>query len=402
MAKIMYSYRARDIQGKETSGNMEAESVSDLINKLKAKNLILIKQSTGKMDKKEDIVGSVGMKDVLPFSHHLRTMYSAGVPILSGLEDLKHETANPYFAKVLDNICTSLKNGTSLSDSMAMYPHVFPKIYVAMTKVGEATGNLDIALDSLINYLERREETKGRIVSAMIYPVALSVAVTGLILLLLLFLLPRITKLYTDTGIDLPGPTKFLMAVSAFLWGNLLWLFLLAIGVGFFIYICRTNPQLKLKTDELMLRLPFFGDLMTKDAASAFCNTLASLQRSGVAINDSLKFCEDVVGNTYIKKKITELSRAIQEGERFPVAIKATGVFPSLVITMVKVGDESGKLDESLRKVCEFYDKEIPLAVKRFMQIMENMIIFGAGGAVLFIILATLMPIYKLIEIIRK
>ncbi len=403
MAKMIYSYKARDIQGNESTGSIEADSVADLMGKLRGKGLTLIKHSTtGSVSKKQEIVGAVKMKEIIPFTHHLRTMYGAGVPILAGLEDLRHETTNPYFSKILENICLSLKNGTALSDALTMYPKVFPKIYVAMAKVGEATGNLDLALDSLISYLERREETKGRLVSAMIYPIVMIFAVLCLVVILLTFLLPRITKLYTDTGIDLPGPTKFLMAISDFLIGNAIPLLALVGAIGFGIYMCRTNPTLKLKTDEFLLKVPFFGQLMIKDAAAAFCNTLSALQKSGVAVNESLKFCEEVVANTYLKKKIMELSRAIQEGERFPVALKNTGVFPSLVVTMVKVGDESGKVDESLRKVCEFYDKEIPMAIKRFMQIMENLIIFGAGGVVLFIILATLMPIYKLVQVIRK
>lgn len=404
--KITFSYRAVDIRGTEESGSMEADSQADLMMKLRNKGLTLVKCSaTGSVTKKQEVIGSVKIKEILPFSHHLRTMYSAGVPILSGLEDLKQETTNPYFAKVLDNITLALKNGSSLSDAMAAYPQIFPKIYIAMTRVGEATGNLDMALDSVIAYLERREETKGRIISALIYPVVLSMAVFMLILILLFFLLPRITKIYTDAGVKpdkLPGPTRFIIAMKDFLGDN--WMILLALGVLAFIglIVCRKQPNLRVKTDEMLLRVPFFGSLMLKDAASSFCNTLASLQRSGVSVNESLKFCEDVIANSFIKKKISDLTRSIQEGERFPIALKKTGVFPSLVITMVKVGDESGKLDASLKQVCEFYDREIPAAIKRFMQISESAIIFGAGGIVLFIILATLMPIYQLVTLMKK
>jgi len=405
-SKIIYSYRAVDIKGIETTGNMEADSQADLMQKLRNKGLTLIKCSaTGSMTKKQEVAGSVSIKEILPFSHHLRTMYSAGVPILSGLEDLKQETTNPYFAKVLDNITLSLKNGSSLSDAMAAYPQVFPKIYIAMARVGEATGNLDSALDSVIAYLERREETKGRIVSALIYPVVLCTAIFILVMILLFFLLPRITKVYEDAGVTpdkLPGPTRFVIGLKDLLVEQ----YPIILGVIFlgtiFLITCRKQQNLRIKMDEMLLKFPFFGSLMLKDAASAFCNTLSSLQKSGVSVNESLKFCEDVIANSFIKKKITDLTHAIQEGERFPVALKRTGVFPSLVITMVKVGDESGKLDASLKQVCEFYDKEIPAAIKRFMQLTESAIIFGAGGIVLFIILATLMPIYQLVTLIRK
>lgn len=403
MAKMIYSYKARDNQGNEHTGSLEADSVGDLINKLKGQGLILIKQTvTGETAKKAEVVGTVKMKEVLPFTHHMRTMYSAGVPLLSGLEDLKGETNNPYFAKIIDNLCLSLKNGSSLSDALSNYPQTFPKIYIALTRVGEATGNLDIAFESLINYLERREDTKGRLIGAMIYPATLIFAVTILILVLMLFLLPRIMGVYLQTGIELPLPTKILVAISNFLVTNILPILAIVSAIVGMIWYSRVNPVLRVKTDRWLLKLPVLGPLFVKDAASSFCNTMSALQKSGVDINESLTYCEEVITNHYLKKKIQQLSKAIQEGERFPVAMKATDVFPSLVVTMVKVGDESGKLDSSLKQVCEFYDREIPMAIKRFIQIMENLIVFGAGGVVLFIILATLMPIYSLVKILRK
>ncbi len=405
MAKTMYSYKARNNKGDEINSTMEAESIADLLSKVKAQNLTLVKYAVAKSTdapKKAEITGTVKMKDVLPFTHHLKTLYSAGVPLISGLEDLKGETSNPYFAQVLDNVCMALKNGSSLSDALAAYPKVFPKIYIALIRVGEATGNLDTALDSLIRFIERREETKGRLVSAMIYPVTLSFAVFCLILVLLLYLLPKIVQVYSDAGVLLPFPTRVIQGASNFLINNALILIVLAIAGVFMIIISRRNPGMRLTTDKWLLNLPLFGPLIIKDNASAFCSTLASLQKSGVDVSDSLGYCEEVLSNHYLKKKIQQVSKAIQEGERFSVAMKATEVFPSLVVTMVKVGDEAGKLDESLQKVCIFYDQEIPNSIKRFLQITENLIIFGAGGIVLFIIMGTLMPIYDLLKIVGK
>ena len=292
MAEKLYSYNARDNNGNEVKGSMEASSVADLMTKLRGQGLILVKHSISKTAAKQttEAIGAVGMKDIIPFTQHLRSMYSAGVPLLTGLEDLKNEAQNPQLAQILDNVCGSLKNGVSLSDALRNYPNTFPKIYIALAKVGEATGNLDVALESLVKYLKRRQETKGRLVGAMIYPAVLIVAVIGLILVLLTFLLPKIAKVYVDAGIDLPGPTKFLMAVSGFIVSNWLILtILLLIFIGFVIF-SRTNTQLRLTTDRWILKVPFFGTLLTKDAAATFSNTLSTLQKSGVEINESLGY----------------------------------------------------------------------------------------------------------------
>lgn len=402
-----FAYKARDKAGKEVKGKMRAESLAHLTLQLKEQGLTLIECLKGAEPAKARVpvataATKVKMKYIIPFTHHLKVLYGAGIPLITGIENLQKDAPHPSLKRLLENVKSSLEEGNSLSESFAKYPRTFPPIYIAIVRIGEATGNLDQVLGRVADFLERGQETKSRLTQAMIYPLVLGGAVFGLILLLLLFLLPRITDVFEKTNIELPTPTIMLRNISHFITGNILILGGAALALIIFLIMTRKVKALKQPTDKLLLKIPIFGTLLLKDAASSFSYTLSILYKSGVEINEALTYCQEITNNLHIRAMIEKAKVYIENGEPLAVALEDTKVFPPLVMTMVKVGDDTGKLDETLEKVCEFYDREIPIAIKNFMSLLEPAIIFGAGGIVIFIILATLMPIYKIIQVIGK
>ncbi len=399
-SKMVFTYKARNFGGQEVVGKQEASNMADLTIQLKEQGLILIK---GKKEKKKaaPIVlfeGKVPLKELIPFTHQMRILYAAGVPILAGLEDIKDVSKNPSMQRAIGNVCQTLKNGSSLSEAMSQHPKAFDKLYCGITQVGEATGKLDVALERLAHYLEKRLETGNRIKSAMIYPTMLCSAIGALVLLLLTVVLPSIMELFTNNNAVLPVPTQIVMFLSDWLTGNWPLLLIFMIASIICLVVGRRIPRTRHMMDFLMTKLPIFGTLVVKDAASAFSNTLATLYKSGINISDALVHCEEVVGNTYIKNGIHRARLAVEEGGALFESLRDTGTMPPLVISMIKVGEESGNLNETLEMVCKFYDEEIPRAIKTFMGLLEPTIIVVAGGLVAFIILATLLPIYTLMQ----
>lgn len=397
-----FTYQARDEFGKVVRGAMSAENEDILAGKLS--NLGYVLTRSRPIKEREKVVsppGRIKRRDIIMFTHHLSTIEASGISIRVGLRDLSEQTENEKFRKVIESLLRDVEGGATLSEAMDKHPRIFSELYVSMVRAGEATGALEDVLNRLAAQLEWQEETRGTITQALIYPVILFIAILGLITVILTFLVPRIMVIYTTANMPLPLPTRILITASNFLRGQwLLILTTLVIGVITYKLIGKT-PGGRLQIDRLKLKTPLFGELIRKMCASRFSHTLAGLYHAGVGITEALWIVEKVIGNTVMAQAIKNTRLRVSNGETIAESLRVSGEFQPLVTRMLAVGEETGRLDQTLSKVNEFYDREVPQAVKRLLTLLEPMIIIFAGIVVAFVLAATFLPLYQALSLIR-
>ncbi len=391
-----YLYKARDGRGKEVKGVVIAENESALSLTLERMNLYLV--SAKEVKKERESLRPVGVKrrDLITFTIHLSTSIEAGIAIITAIRDFAESTENQKFKEVLNDIVKQLEAGAFLSDAMSKYPRVFSELYVNILRAGEATGNVDMVLKDLVRFLEWQEELSAQVKQASIYPTFVISLIIGVITIMMTFTLPKFFPILKSFNVELPLPTKILMTVSSF-FARFWWAFL-GVIIGFVIIYMITNrtPEGKRFWDKIELGLPIFGSLNRKVALSRFSHYLSILYKAGIGIVQALYIVEKIVGNSIIAGEIKRVREGIVRGESLSEGLKKSKYFPPLVNRMIEVGEDTGKLDESLNKVSEYYDREVPAAIRRFFAILEPTMIVLLGGMVLFMALSIFLPMYRL------
>jgi type IV pilus assembly protein PilC len=338
--------------------------------------------------------------DLISFTVHLSTVLSAGVPILQGLDDMVEETENAYFSQVIRGVKNSIEEGSSISDAFAQYPDVFGDLYVAILRSGESTGRVDEVLKEITRFLEWQDELIGTVKQASTYPVIVLVAVSGLIGIMFTFVLPRFLTIFDDFNMALPLPTRIVIAISGF-FQNFWWLLLLLIIAAFFGYrAANRTTRGKAVIDKAKLRIPVFGDLVRKVALSRFSHYLATLFGAGVNIMEALEVVERVVGNAVLADVVRRARMQVGTGQSISGALRESREFPTMVVRMVSIGEATGNLEETLQRVSEYYDREVPQSVKRLMTALESMIIILLGVVILFVVLSIILPMLSLQEVV--
>lgn len=391
-----FHYKARDGKGKEVRGVVIAENESALSLTLERMNLYLI--SAKEVKKEKESLRPVGVKrrDLITFTIHLSTSLEAGIALITAIRDFAESTENLKFKEVLNDIVKQLEAGAFLSDAMSKYPRVFSELYVNILRAGEATGNLDMVLKDLVKFLEWQEELASQVKQASIYPTFVISLIIGVVIIMMTFTLPKFFPILKSFNMELPLPTKIIMTISTF-FVNFWWAIIGAI-IGFVIIYIITNktPKGRRFWDRLKLHIPVFGSLNRKVALSRFSHYLSILYKAGIGIVQALYIVEKIVGNTIIADEIKRVREAIVRGESLSEGLKKSEYFPPLVNRMVEVGEDTGKLDESLNKVSEYYDREVPVAIRKFFAMLEPTMIVLLGGMVLFMALSIFLPMYKL------
>ncbi len=391
-----YQYKARDGRGKEVRGVVIAENENALSLTLERMNLYLI--SAKEVKKERESLRPVGVKrrDLITFTIHLSTSLEAGIAIITAIRDFAESTENQKFKEVLNDIIKQLEAGAFLSDAMSKYPRVFSELYVNILRAGEATGNVDMVLKDLVRFLEWQEELSAQVKQASIYPTFVISLIIGVITIMMTFTLPKFFPILKSFNVELPLPTKILMTVSSFFMK--FWWAILGVIIGFVIIYLMTNktPQGRRFWDRIKLEIPIFGSLNKKVALSRFSHYLSILYKAGIGIVQALYIVEKIVGNSIIADEIKMVREGIVRGESLSDGLKKSKYFPPLVNRMIEVGEDTGKLDESLNKVSEYYDREVPAAIRRFFAILEPTMIVLLGGMVLFMALSIFLPMYKL------
>lgn len=335
--------------------------------------------------------------ELLAFTSELAALLGAGLPLDRGLGILAEISESAEMRNVIQSVLRAIREGSSFSDALQRHPRVFPRLFVNLVRAGEAGGVLDMVLDKLNEYLESSKELKDHVVSAMIYPAILAVTGVVSIAILLAYVLPKFSAIFAELGGALPVPTKILLAVAGGV-QSYGWLFLLLVAAGTVAFrkYLRTE-QGRYRWDACKLRL--MEELVRKLETARFCRTLGTLLRSGVPLLQALENARDVIGNQVISTAIREVSRGAKEGKGIAAPLANAKVFPSLALSMIKVGEETGRLDEMLLKVAGTYEKSLKQAVKRFISFLEPVMILVMGVLIGFIVVSMLMAVFSITEV---
>jgi len=328
-------------------------------------------------------------------------MINSGLPILRALSILADQTENKLLGETLNETRMDVEQGASLSGAMAKHPKVFNELYVSMVKSGETGGSLDTTLLSLASMLEREVHLRGKIKSAMTYPIAVIVLVLLIMSAMLFFVVPQFEGIYSQLGGTLPLPTRTLLFMSQMA-KKFWWMIIAAVFVfRFFFRRWKATDKGRDAIDRLKLRVPVFGSLFHKTALSRFSSTLAMLLRAGVPILQALDIVVDTVNNRVIARAVTDVQSSVREGESIAKPLGRHEVFPPMVVQMIAVGEETGQVDTMLEKVAQFYDQEVEAAVDALTSLIEPILIAIIGGCVGAAVVALYMPMFGIIKQIK-
>ena len=409
MPTLTYDYKVRDRSGALKSGSLDAESPAQVASKLKSMGYapISINQTGGGAGLKKDLsLGGfgkkkVGLKDLAVFSRQFATMVNSGLSLLRALNILTEQTENKELARVLGEVRNDIETGNSLSSGMAKHPDVFPPLMVNMCKAGEVGGFLDSVMLQIANNYEAEVKLKGKVKSAMTYPVVVLCIAVVAVIGMLLFIVPTFQGLFKTLGGTLPAPTRVLVALSAGLKVGIVPL-IIAIVVGRIVWKkVKRKPEVRAIVDPLKLKLPVFGDLFRKIALTRFARNLGTMMQSGVPILQSLDIVAETTGNVVLERATRAVQESVRTGESLSKPLLDHPVFPPMVVQMMAVGEETGALDTMLHKIAEFYDQEVESTTESLTALIEPLMIAFLGGIVGAMIVALYMPIFKIFDLIK-
>jgi type IV pilus assembly protein PilC len=403
---IAFDYIARDRTGATRKGTLEGPNRSAVASKLREMDLAPVsvdERSTPTLKKDLTIPGfgpKVTLKDLAIFSRQFATMIDSGLSLLRALNILAEQTENPKLAEILKTVRAEIESGRGLSESLADH-EAFPKLYIAMVRAGETAGMLDSVLVRIAETLERDLELRRRIKSALTYPVVVLVMAILLTIVMLVFIVPVFVDMFDSLGGTLPLPTKILLALSSLV--RKIWYVLLLLPIvgwqGF--KHARKQPRVRRVLDALKLKLPVFGILFHKIALARFARNFGSLLRAGVPILSSLEITADTVNNGVMADALDEVQASVREGQSVARPLHTHDVFPSMVVHMLAVGEETGAMDTMLIKIADFYDDEVSALAEQLTAMMEPLMIGVLGGIVGAMVIALYMPMFKIFELIQ-
>ena len=394
----VFSYRATTMAGESIEGVIEASDEKLALERLKNTGVIPLRIVAAKQG---GLKGRIDLRrsksDLLTFTGELSVLLGAGLPLDRGLNILSEISEGKAMKEIIESVLKAIREGSSFSDALQKHPKTFPRLYVNMVRAGEAGGVLEVVLDKLNEFLESSKELKENILSAMIYPVILSVTGGISIIILLTFVLPKFSVIFAELGGSLPLSTQILLGVSTAL--RTYWWACLAvlIGAGALLRSYMGSSKGRYAWDKLKLRL--LGDVIRKLETARFCRTLGTLLRSGVGILQALNNSKDVISNRVIASGLDEVVKGAKEGKGISGPIANAKVFPVLAISMIKVGEETGQLDTMLLKVATAYEKSLKEAVKRFVGFIEPAMILLMGLIIGFIVISMLLAIFSMTDL---
>ena len=388
-----FAWTGKDKTGKVVRGEVRAGGENLVLAQLRRQGISVtnVKKVSSKGGKK------ITDKDITMFTRQLAVMMKAGVPLLQAFDIVGRGHANPSVGKLLLDIKTDVETGSSLSQAFRKYPVYFDALFCNLVGAGEAAGILDTLLERLATYKEKILAIKGKIKSALFYPVAVLVVAAVVVAVIMIFVIPVFKDLFKGFGADLPGPTLVVMAISDFMIHNWWWLFGGTIGgVWFFFYSWKRSVTMQRFMDRLALRLPVFGEVIRKAAIARWCRTLSTMFAAGVPLVESLDSVAGAAGNYVYFAATKQIQSEVSTGTNLTAAMTNSGVFPNMVLQMVAIGEESGSLDAMLSKVADFFEQEVDEAVDSLSSLMEPMIMVVLGILIGGIVVAMYLPIFKL------
>ena len=397
VTEFVFEWEGRDRNGKQVRGETRAAGENQVMSALRRQGV-----SPTKIRKRKMRSGKrIKPKDIAIFTRQLATMMKAGVPLLQAFDIVGRGNANVSVTKLLNDIRTDVETGTSLSAAFRKFPLYFDNLYCNLVEAGEAAGILEALLDRLATYMEKTEAIKSKIKAALMYPIAVVVVAFVVVSVIMIFVIPAFKEVFTSFGADLPAPTLFVIALSEFFvkWW---WLIFGGLGGGFYFFMqaWKRNERMQQVMDRLMLKLPVFGDLVYKSVLARWTRTLATMFAAGVPLVEALDSVGGASGN-YVYAAATEKIQAeVSSGTSLTAAMTNTNVFPSMVLQMCAIGEESGSIDHMLGKAADFYEAEVDDMVAGLSSLMEPIIIVFLGGLIGGIVVSMYLPIFKLGQVV--
>ncbi|MCX7724346.1 MAG: type II secretion system F family protein [Thermodesulfovibrio sp.] len=395
----IFIWKGRTEEGALVRGETEAENEAELFLSLRKKGIIprYVKE---KEERKFFSLGRVSQKDILFFTRQFATLFSSGVPVVQAFDALIDQIKNKTFKKILIQIKNDIEKGSSLADSMKRHPRVFSPLFINMVRAGEEGGMLDKVLQRMADYFEKMMKLRRKIIGAMIYPSLVVAVAVVVVAIIMIFVIPTFAKLFAEMGVDLPLPTKITIAMSNFMAKSGGFIFL---GVIIFLvllkFIRRSEDGRKI-TDKALLKIPLFGTILLKSSLSRFSRTLGTLLGSGIPILNSMEISARASGNKVIEDIVIEMREDLSAGKSLTEVLKSKPeIFPPIFVQMVNVGESTGRTDEMLSKIADFYDEEVDNAVANLMSMLEPALIVFLGVTIGFIVISLYLPIFKLGEV---
>lgn len=400
-----YQYSVRDRGGKLVSGTLAAENETLVVQRLKAMGYAPLSVSPTSAGLKKELTipgfgNRVKLKELAVMARQFATMINSGLSLLRALTILKEQTPSKPLANVLNDVRNDVETGVALSAALGKHPKVFPPLMVNMTKAGEVGGFLDSVMLQIADNYEAEVKLRGKVKSAMTYPVVVLCIAVLAVLGMLLFVVPTFTKMFKELGGKLPLPTQILVNISKELKILLPVLIIVVIALAITWSKVRLTPQVRNVVDPLKLKVPVFGNLFRKIAVSRFSRNLGTMMHSGVPILQSLDIVADTTGNVVLARAVRDVQSSIRNGESLTAPLSQHPVFPPMVVQMMAVGEDTGALDAMLAKIAQFYDQEIEATTESLTALIEPLMIAFMGGIVGTMIVALYMPIFKVFTLI--
>jgi general secretion pathway protein F len=405
----VYDYQALDAKGKTVSGIIDADGAQAARQKIRAMGSfpVSVKEITQGESTKETrksafqgLFNRVTPAQVSLWTRQLATLTGAGFPLVTALTTLVSQTKAHGFTKLAARIKDSIVEGNSFASALTLYPSVFSQIYINMVRAGETSGTLEIVLQRLADIMEKQQELKSRIQTAMAYPILMTLIGTLVLFFLMTFVVPNITGIFADMNQALPTPTRFLIAASD-LFKSYWWvLVILIVGALVALKAFRKTERGLATTDRIFLGVPIVGSLLKKIAVARFARTLASLLENGVTMLPAMEIVKNVTGNVVISGLIEKASGEVEKGMGLGVSLAADAVFPDLAVQMVQVGEQSGELETMLYKIADVYENEVQASIMSMMAMLEPVMILVMAVVVLFIVLSICLPIFEMNQLV--
>ncbi|OGE20238.1 hypothetical protein A3A14_00070 [Candidatus Daviesbacteria bacterium RIFCSPLOWO2_01_FULL_43_38] len=395
----IFSYITKDLQGEYHKGEVETADQSQAAMLLRRKKLIVISlKSKNEFEQKpwDKFFSRVPFSDIVIVTRQLATMVEAGLVLSEALDILEEQQTNKQFKKVLTKISSDVKGGLDFAAALEKHPEVFPPIYSKLVRAGQASGKLDIILQELATNLEKEREFRSKVRGAMIYPVVVVTMMIAVMLVMVFFVMPKLLGLYKESGVDLPLPTKIMIGFAGFMTG--FWWAILLVGIIFGVTLRRflKTPEGKLFFDKLLLRLPIMGKVTILVIMTNFTRTFGLLISSGLSILESIKIVGDISGNQVYRGSLAIAYKGVERGLTFSSQLLGLPVFPKIIGQMAKTGEETGKLDEIMTKIADYFEAEADNSLKNITTLIEPIVLVILGVGVGFLVVSIILPIYQL------
>jgi type IV pilus assembly protein PilC len=397
----VFTYSGRGTGGTMT-GEIEAPDRTSAVGELRKRAILVTKiqeRSGGKSPSKAG--GKVKDKEMAIFTRQFSTMIDAGLPLVQCLNILAEQSESKNLRDVTGRVARSVEQGSTLADSLRRHPRTFDDLFTNMVEVGESGGILDVVFQRLAAYIEKAAALKRKVKGAMIYPASIMGVAALVVIFMLTFVIPTFTKMFKDLGADLPLPTQVVVWLSEFVRTYILLIIAAIVGCVFALRAYYRTEKGQSTIDALLLKVPVMGSLIRKVAVARFTRTLGTLVSSGVPILEGLRITARTAGNKVVEKAVLQCRAAVTAGKTLAEPLKASGVFPPMVIQMISVGEQTGALDAMLSKIADFYDDEVDTAVSAMTALLEPIMIVVLGVLIGGLVVAMYLPIFKLVTLVK-